>query len=192
MAALSLLDIDPRQGGWMKDLDRAHATQGAARLVQFRQHECINKCETLPIMDAAFRQDQRLAHGRDGQQTTEIEKYNPEALEAGDGPVPAGRWRCVRHRASLSFRTRHSMPTDLRVRRGRRFSERGTGASSLATLGAAIVIALAPAGHGLGFEGLSWLILAIMTTLVAGYLLSAEVSKRFALPNRSSKERGYN
>lgn len=61
-------------------------------------------------------------------------------------------------------------------------------ASSLTTLGLAMLIALTPAGHGLGFEVPPWTILVIMAVLVATYLAAAEVMKHTAL--KSGRRRG--
>ncbi|WP_262029275.1 HAD-IC family P-type ATPase [Microvirga sp. Mcv34] len=64
-------------------------------------------------------------------------------------------------------------------------------ASSLATLGVALLLALSPLGSRLGFGALPWPILSIMAALGAGYLFMAEILKRIALPKWHSRARRY-
>ncbi|MBB4038733.1 Mg2+-importing ATPase [Microvirga flocculans] len=54
-------------------------------------------------------------------------------------------------------------------------------ATSLGSLGLAILLALSPVGHWLGFFTLPWPILLSIAALIGGYLLMAEFLKRLAL-----------
>ncbi len=62
-------------------------------------------------------------------------------------------------------------------------------ASSLASLAVALLLALTSLGRGLGFEPLPWSVLLTMAALVAGYLVMAELLKRFALPPGKGRSR---
>jgi Mg2+-importing ATPase len=54
--------------------------------------------------------------------------------------------------------------------------------TSLAALGAAVVLALTPLGTPLGFTSLPMTVTVAVLVIVAAYLAAAEMMKRFALP----------
>jgi Mg2+-importing ATPase len=55
-------------------------------------------------------------------------------------------------------------------------------ATSLTALLGAVLLALTPLGAPVGFTSLSVAIILVLTLIVAAYLATTEVTKRFALP----------